>query len=328
MRISIVGRAALAIALFVASFPAAEPALAQSYPSKPIRMIVPYPPGGANDILARLVGDHLNRAWGQAVVIENRPGASGNIGAAYLAGLPGDGYAIMLVPIPVAAVNVSLFKDLPYDPQRDFAPIAMISQAPNVLVVAAASPIKDVRDLVDRAKANPGKLNYGAPGVGTSLHLATELFGYRLGLGFQHIVYLGNTHVLDALMKGEIDFAFDSIQQAVAQHKRGAVRALAVTSPARWPSLADVPTLAELGVPDTVVMAWFCVLAPVKTPDEIVQKLNAEINRGLGLPESRERLANLGMEHTPMTPADLARYMRTERERWAQVVKAANIKVE
>jgi tripartite-type tricarboxylate transporter receptor subunit TctC len=319
---------ALAASVLAASILATAGAAAQSYPTKPIRMIVPYPPGGANDLLARLVGDHLYRAWGQPVVIENRPGASGNIGAAYVAGLPGDGYAIMLVPIPVAAVNVSLFKDLPYDPQRDFAPIAMIAQAPNVLVVSAASPIKEVRDLIERAKANPGALNYGAPGLGTSLHLATALFANRVGVSFQHIVYLGNTHVLDALLKGEIDFAFDSIQQAVAQHKRGAVRALAVTSAARWPGLADVPTLNELGVPDTVVMAWFTVLAPAKTPDDIAGKLNAEINRGLALPEARERLTNLGMEPVPMSRAELDRYMRAERERWAQVVKAANIKVE
>ena len=307
---------------------AALPAAAADYPTRPIKVIVPYPPGGSNDILTRLVGDHLQQAWGQPIVAENKPGAAGNLGADLVAKSPPDGYTLVMAPIPVAAVNVSLYKNLPYDPIRDFAPVAMVSQAPNVLVVKADSPIRTVKDLVDKARANPGKLNYATPGAGTSLHLASALFTHKAGVQIQHIPYRGNTAVLDAILKGEVDMAFDSIQQAVAQHKAGAVRALAVTSPQRWPALADVPTMAEAGVPGVEVMAWFTFLAPAKTPPDVVAKLNAEINRGLMLPDSKAKLDALGMMPTPMTPAELGRYMVAERDRWAETIKAANITVE
>lgn len=318
-------RVAFAILVLVAG---AAPSAAQDYPSKPIRIIVPYPAGGGNDILARVVGEHLTKVWGQPAVIENRPGAAGNIGTAVLAQSAPDGHTLAVAAMGPPATNGFLYKSLNFDPVKDIVPVAMISQAPNVMVVKADSPIRSVKDLIAAARANPGKLNYGTPGVGTSLHLASALFANREGLKFEHIAYRGNPQVLEAIVKGEVQWAFDSIQQVVAQTRAGTYRALAVSSATRWPQLSDVPTMIEAGVSDFAVMAWFLVLAPSQTPRDIVEKLNAEINRGLASEDVKTRFAGLGMEPMPLSTADADRFIRTERERWGKLIRAENITAE
>ncbi|MBM3485613.1 MAG: tripartite tricarboxylate transporter substrate binding protein [Alphaproteobacteria bacterium] len=306
----------------------AAPSAAQDYPAKPIRIIVPYPAGGGNDLLARVIGEHLTRVWGQPVVIENRAGAAGNIGTALLAQSAPDGYSLAVTAMGPPATNSFLYKNLNFDPVKDIVPVAMIAQAPNAVVVKADSPFRSVKDLITAARASPSKLNYGTPGIATSLHLASALFANREGLKFEHIAYRGNPQVLEAVLKGEIQWAFDSIQQVVAQTRAGTYRALAVSSATRWPQLPDVPTMIEAGVPDFVVMAWFVVLAPSQTPRAVVEKLNGEINRGLVSAEGKTRFADLAMEPMPMSTADADRFIRGERERWSQLIRAEKITAE
>lgn len=318
----------VALVIAVTTIVPAGGASAQAYPSRPIHIVVPFPPGGITDIVTRVVSDFLSKEWGQPVVIENRPGAAGNIGAAVAAAAPPDGHTLLMATIGIGAINATLYKNLPYDTLRDFAPVAMVAQGPNGLVLPAGSPITSIQDLIALARANPGKINYGTPGIGTSLHLATEMLGHRYGLSMQNVVYRGNAEVLDAMLKNEISFAFDSITQVVAQHRKGVVRMLAVTSAARWPTLLDIPTMAEVGVADFVVMPWFCVLAPIKTPRDIVEKLNVQVNRAIQTPEAQGRYINLGMEPKPMSIEGLTLHIRAERKRWAEVVEAANVKTE
>jgi len=320
-----IGRVAFGLLAAVLAVQTAPDAGAQDYPNKPIRIVAPFLAGGGVDLSARIAGDHLSKTWGQPVVVENRTGAGGNIGADAIAKSAPDGYSLLVTPIGPAAVNVLLYKNISYDPFRDLTPVAMLAQGPNVLSVKADSPIRSVKDLIETARANPGKLNYGTPGAGSSLHLAAALLANREGLKVEHIAYRGVTAVMDALLKGEIQFSFDVIPLPLAQLRAGTVRLLAVTTAKRWPVLPEVPTMGEAGVADFVATAWFCMLAPAGTPADIVNKLNAEILRGFMLPEAKERLDRLGMEFTPMTPAELGRFARSENERWGRLIKAENI---
>jgi tripartite-type tricarboxylate transporter receptor subunit TctC len=319
---------AILAALTVAGSLAVTGASAQDYPSKPIRLIVPFPAGGITDIVTRVITDFLAKEWGQPVVTENRAGAAGNVGSAVAAQAPPDGYTMLMATIGVGSINEFLYKNLPYNTLRDLAPVAMVAQGPNGLVVPADSPIKSIQDLIARAKAAPGQINYGTPGIGTSLHLASAMLAHRYGLEMQNVVYRGNVDVLAGLLKGEVTFMFDSITQVVAQHRKGAVRVLAVTNATRWPTLPDIPTMAEVGVPDFVVVPWFWVAAPVKTPPAIIQKWHDAVNRAIQTPEAKERYLNLGLEPRPMTIDGLVQHIHAERKRWSEVIQAANIKAD
>jgi len=298
---------------------------AQSYPTKPIRIVAPFLAGGGVDLSARLIGDHLSREWGQPVVVENKTGGGGNIGADAVAKAAPDGHTLLVSPIGPVSVNPLLYKEMPYDPFKDLAPVAMLAQGPNVLSVKADYPAKSVQELVAIAKAQPGKLNYGTPGAGSSLHLASALFASRAGLKVEHIAYRGVSAVMENLLKGEIQFSFDVIPLPLAQMKAGNVRILAVTTAKRWPALPDVPTMMEAGIPDFTASAWFALLAPANTPRDIVGKLNAELDKGLRTEAAKARLDQLGMEYTPMTPEALGTFMRAEHDKWGVVIKAENI---
>ncbi|MGE0748406.1 MAG: Bug family tripartite tricarboxylate transporter substrate binding protein [Rhodospirillales bacterium] len=300
-------------------------AAAQAYPTKPIRIVAPFLAGGGVDLTARLVGDHLAKAWGQPVVIENKTGGGGNIGADAVAKAVPDGHTLLVSPIGPASVNPLLYKEMPFDPFKDLAPVAMLAQGPNVLSVKADYPAKSVQELIAIAKAQPGKLNYGTPGAGSSLHLASALFVSRAGLKVEHIAYRGVSAVMENLIKGEIQFSFDVIPLPLAQMKAGNVRILAVTSGKRWPALPEVPTMMEAGVPDFTAAAWFAMLAPANTPKAVVDRLNAELDAGLRTDAAKARLDQLGMEYTRMTPDELGRFTRAEHDKWGLVIKAENI---
>ena len=314
--------------------PLASPALLPSalaqpgYPARPLRIIVPWPPGGANDVMARIAGDHLQRAWGQPVVIENRPGGGGSLGTDLVAKAAPDGYTLLLGSVGPLTVNPSLYANLPYEPLRDFAPVIMLGKAPNVLVVPPTLPVANVAELVALARARPGALNYGSPGIGTSLHLAAELFKQHFGVEIVHVPYRGNTATLEALIKGEIQIIFDSMSQAAVQVRAGTAKALAVTAPQRWPDLPEVPSMAEAGAPQVEVQSWFGLVAPARTPAEIIQRLNAELLRGLATPEAQEKLRSVGTAAAGETPEAMGSFMRSETERWGRVVRAAGIRIE
>lgn len=315
----------LASALIAAAMTLTAAAHAQSYPTKPIRIVAPFLAGGGVDLTARLVGDHLAKAWGQPVVVENKTGGGGNIGADAVAKAAPDGHTLLVSPIGPASVNPLLYKEMPFDPFKDLAPVAMLAQGPNVLSVKADYPAKSVQELIAIAKAQPGKLNYGTPGAGSSLHLASALFASRAGLKVEHIAYRGVSAVMENLIKGEIQFSFDVIPLPLAQMKAGTVRILAVTSGKRWPALPEVPTMMEAGVPDFTAAAWFAMLAPAGTPKAVVDKLNAELDTGLRTEAAKARLDQLGMEYTRMAPDALGRFMRAEHDKWGVVIKAENI---
>ena len=307
----------------------ASPALAQpGYPTRPLRIIVPWPPGGANDVMARIAGDHLQRAWGQPVVIENRPGGGGSLGTDLVAKAAPDGYTLLLGSVGPLTVNPSLYVSLPYEPLRDFAPVIILGKAPNVLVVPPALPVNSVAELVALAKARPGALNFGSPGIGTSPHLAAELFKQHFGVEIVHVPYRGNTATLEALIKGEIQVIFDSMAQAVVQVRAGMEKALAITAPTRWPDLPEVPSMAEAGAPQVDVQSWFGLVAPARTPPEIVQRLNTELQRGLATPEAAEKLRTVGTVAAGGSSEDMAAFMRLETERWGRVVRTAGIRIE
>ncbi len=307
----------------------ASPALAQpGYPTRSLRIIVPWPPGGANDVMARIAGDHLQRAWGQPVVIENRPGGGGSLGTDLVAKAAPDGYTLLLGSVGPLTVNPSLYVSLPYEPLRDFAPVIILGKAPNVLVVPPSLPVNSVAELVALARARPGALNFGSPGIGTSPHLAAELFKQHFGVEIVHVPYRGNTATLEALIKGEIQVIFDSMAQAVVQVRAGMEKALAVTAPTRWPDLPEVPSMAEAGAPQVDVQSWFGLVAPARTPVEIVQRLNAELQRGLATPEAAEKLRTVGTVAAGGSAADMAAFMRLETERWGRVVRTAGIRIE
>ncbi len=307
---------------------AASVAFAQGYPSKPVRMVVPFPPGGTTDILARAVGQKLSEAWGQQVVIDNRPGAGGNIGTDIVAKAPADGYTLLMGTVGTHAINASLYAKLPFDPIKDFAPVALVASVPNVLVVNATIPATSVKELIALAKSKPGQLNFASSGNGTSIHLSGELFKSMTGTSILHIPYKGSSPALTDLIGGQTNMMFDNLPSSMGHIKSGKLRALAVTSAKRSPALPDVPTIAEAGVAGYEASSWFGVLAPAGTPKEIVAKINADIVKALGVPEIKERLSSQGAEPVGNTPEQFAAYIGTELVKWAKVVKDSGAKIE
>ncbi|MDT0139049.1 tripartite tricarboxylate transporter substrate binding protein [Acidovorax sp. PRC11] len=297
------------------------------WPAKPIRWVVPFPPGGAMDVIARTLGERAGRALGQPFVIENRPGAGGNIGADAVAKSPADGYTIMITSIGMAT-NKALYAKLSYDPVKDFAPISLLAVVPNVLVVNANSPDKTVADVIAHAKREPGKLTYASAGNGTSIHLAGEVFASMAGLNLLHVPYKGSGPAVTDMLGGQVDLMFDSITSAVPHIQAGKLRALGVTSAKRSAALPNVSTIAEAGVPGYEVSPWFAVFAPAGTPAPIVQKINAALLDAMKQPDTKARFDAIGAEPIGSTPAQLATHLDKEMARWGKLIKERNIRMD
>ena len=302
-------------------------AAAQGYPSQPIKMIAPFPPGGSVDIMARLVSEPLAEKLGGRIVVENRSGASGNIGMEAAARAAADGYTLVMNTIPLVT-NVSLFDKLTWDPQRDFAAIGMVATAPHVLVVPAKSPVHSVADLVALARANPGKLTYASAGIGTTFHFCAEMFKDATGTNILHVPYRGGGPALVDTLAGQVDMSFPTLSAALPHVKAGALRALAVTSAARSELLPELPTMQEAGVKDFQFTQWLAVLAPAGTPREIVAKLNASLNAALGSKEVREKFQAQGFDPFITTPEEATRFLGAEVKRYAALIKSRGIKAE
>ena len=303
-------------------------ARAQDYPSKPVRFVVPFAPGGTTDVLARLVGEKLSASLGQQFVIDNKPGAGGNIGTAQVAKAEPDGYTILMGTVGTHAINASIYPSLPYDPVGDFAPVTLVATVPNVLVVNPELPAGSVAELIALAKEKPGELNFASSGNGTSIHLSGELFKSMTGVDIVHVPYKGSGPAMVDLLGGQVQMMFDNLPSSAPQIAAGKLRPLGVTSKERSPTLPDLPTIAEAGVPGYEALSWFGVLAPAGTPDAIVATLQAEIAGVLADPAMRQRFAELGAVPVGGTPAEFATLIGTETAKWAEVVKNAGIKLE
>jgi len=303
-------------------------AAAQTYPAKPIRLIVPFPPGGSADILARAIGQKAGDGLGQSLIVENRPGAGTAIGAEALAKSPPDGYAIMIGTVSSHAINPALNPKLPFDPVRDFTPVSLVASIPFAMVVHPSVPAKTVQEFVALARAKPGTLNYSSAGSGTSNHLAGELLRSMTGIDIVHIPYKGSAPALNDLIAGQVSMMFDLVLTAAPHVKSGAVRGLAVAGAQRSSVLPELPTVAESGIPGYEVSAWFGIFAPAGVPQPVVQRLNAEFVKALQQPDLRERLATQGADPLTSTPAEFSAYLRAEIDKWAKVVKAAGMKVD
>jgi len=300
---------------------------AQQYPSRPIRFVMAYPPGGSSDALARPIANEMTKGLGQPVLLEYKPGGGSTIGADFTAKSPPDGYTIVLL-LTAHAVNATLMPKLPYDTTRDFTPITLAAVAPLVVEVNAQSPIRTLRELIDAARASKGKINYASAGPGNTSHLAVELFKMTVGVDMTHVPYKGSGPAITAILGREVDLMFDAIGSSLPQIQAGRFRALAVTTATRAPVLPNVPTVQEAGVPGFDVSVWYGVFAAAGTPQPIVQKLNAEFIRAMNVPEVKERVEALGYQVVGSTPAQLDAHVRSEITRWARVVKEAGVTVE
>ncbi|CAG2135180.1 tripartite tricarboxylate transporter substrate binding protein [Cupriavidus plantarum] len=306
----------------------APAAHAQGYPNKPIRVVVGFPSGGAPDILARTFSEKISPSWGQSVVVDNKPGAGGNIGAEAVAHAAPDGYTLALGTVGTHSINGALYSRMPYDMVKDFVPVILLASTPNVLVVHPSVPAKNVQELIALAKSRPGQLTFGTPGVGTSLHVSGELFNTMAGTKITHVPYKGRAMAIPDLLGGHITMMFDNLPSALPVVKEGKLRALGVTSAKRSPSAPDIPTIAEQGLPGYEAESWFAVFAPSGTPKEVVDKLNAELNRIFELPDVKQKLATLGLDPVLGSPDRLAAYQKSEIAKWAKVVKESGAKAE
>jgi len=297
-----------------------------TYPTKPIRLIVPFTPGGSTDILARAIGLELTKAWGQPVVIDNIAGAGGSIGADKAAKSAADGYTLLMGHIGTLAVNPSLYPDLPYKPLKDFVPVAWVARVPNVLVVHPSVPARTLKEFVLLAKSKPGSLNYGSGGNGSAANLATEYFKLQTGTSLLHIPYKGTVPATTDLIGGQIQVLFTGAPAVLAHIKSGQLRALAVSSPQRLESLPDVPTVAESGYKGFEADQWYGVVAPTGTPKDIIVKLNAQMNKALAAPELKTRLNSEGAIATPTTPEAFGLLIKNELARWKPVIAGGRIK--
>lgn len=304
-----------------------SPALAQAYPTKAIRMILPFPPGGPTDILGRAIAQKVSDQVGQPVVVDSRPGAGGNLGLELAAKAAPDGYTIVLSS-PLVAISPSLYAKLNYDPAKDLAPVSLVAVIQNVFLVHPSVPAKSLKELVALARRSPGKLNFGSGGVGTTTHLAPELLMSLEKIRMVHVPYKGSGQALIGLIGGETDLLVMAVPAAAGQVQAGKVRALAVLSDKRAVTLPEVPTAKEAGIEGFEVPIWYGILAPAGTPREIITRLNAELVKALAAPDTREKLASIGIEPMTDTPEQFAAFIRSETERYAKVIKAAGIKGE
>jgi tripartite-type tricarboxylate transporter receptor subunit TctC len=301
---------------------------ADSYPTRPVRLLVGLVAGGGTDVMARIVASKLGDALGQPVVVENRAGSGGLIAADTAAKAAPDGYTLLFGALSYSAIFASLYRKLPYDPVKDFAPISLVATVPNVLVVNPSFPARSVGDFIAQAKANPGKLSYGSSGNGSSLHLSMEMLKKRTGIEVSHVPYKGGAAAVLDLIGGHIQVMFDNLPGQIAYVKSGRTRALAVTTAKRNFQLPEVPTMIEAGVPGFEVNVWYGVFAPARVPAAVVAKLNTELVKTLRLPEIRERMAEQGAEPSPTTPEAFAAFQKAEVVKWAKVVKDSGAKVE
>ena len=318
-----ISRLALALAVLCA---AAAPAHAADYPARPVKWVVPYPPGGTTDVLARIVAQWLTEKMGQPFVIENKPGAGNNLGVEAVVNAPPDGYTMLLVN-PANGINATLYKNLSFNFIRDIAPVAGLVRTPNVMEVTPSFPAKTVAEFIAYCKANPNKINMASSGSGTSVHLSGELFKSMTGCQMLHVPYKGAGPALSDLMGGQVDVIFDNLPSSIGHIKGGKIRALGVTSQAREPSLPQLPTIAET-VPGYEATAWFGIGMPKGTPKEIIDKVNAEVNRALADPKMRDRLAELGGKPIAGTPEDFGKVIAAETAKWEKVVLSSGAKVE
>ena len=301
---------------------------AADFPSKPIRMVVPFGAGSNSDVLARTVAVRMAETWGQQVVVDNRPGAGGNIGTNLVAKAPADGYTIVLGAASVLAINQSLYSQMPYDPLTELIAITNMVKTTNVLIVTPSLPAKTVKELIAYGKANPAKLTYASAGAGGTIHLSAELFKSMAGINMEHIAYKASPLAHIDMISGQVQVMFDAMPTALPQVKANRLRALAVTTAKRSPQLPDAPTVAEAALPGYEAAGWFGYAAPARTPKEIVDKLNKEIVRILALPEVKERLIAQGADPVGDTPEQFAQYIRAEAAKWGRVIKALNLKID
>ena len=304
------------------------PASAQPYPNRPLRIVVPFPPGGGTDIGTRIVAQKLQEAWGQAVIVENKPGAAGIVGTELTAKSAPDGYTFMMGNIGTHAINVSLYKKLAYDPVRDFAPVSMVADLPLLLLVHPSVPANSVKELIALAKSQPGKLNFSSSGAGGSMHVAAELFKSMTGVDMVHIPYKGGAPAVADLLSGQVALSFSTVLETIQHVKAGKVRALAVTNDHRSIALPDLPTIAEAGLPGYQSISWLALFAPAGTPKDIVNKVSAESVRILKLPDVKERLLAQGAEPIGSTPEQLAAILAADIAKYAKVIRESGYKPE
>lgn len=300
-------------------------AWAQRWPTHPVTVVVPFTAGTTSDVVARAMVDHLAREFGQPFVIDNRGGAGGNIGAGIVAKAKPDGHTLLLATTGPAATNKLMYKDLPFDSQRDFAPIVLVGKSPVIIVARPDFPAKSLKEMIDYAKANPDKVTSGFPGNGTLGHVTGELLQQRAQIKLTYTQYRGSTAIMTDLLGGHIDTGMDSMAAYVPNVKQGKLKALAIAAASRWPGLPDVPTVAESGLPGFEASVWYALLAPAKTPGEVVSRLNAAGNAFVMSPHAKETFESLGIAPAGGTPEDLKAFIAAEVEKWAPIVKAANI---
>ena len=301
-------------------------AWSQTYPAKPVRVIVGFSPGGSTDVTARIVAQKLTDGWRQQVIVENRAGAGGNIGAEAVAKAPPDGYTLLLATTGVMAINHRLYRSLPYDAVRDFAPVTQIGSLPLILIVHPSLPVRSVKDLIALAKAKPGQLSYASSGVGGATHMTAEIFRMMAGVDIVHIPYKGSGQAMVDLIGGQVPMAFDQITSSLPQVEAGKLRALAVTSAKRFPSVPNLPSMSEAGIAGYDAVSWNGLAAPAGTPRDMVNRIQTEVARVLQLPDIKERFFKDGIEAVGSTPEQFAAHIRSERAKWEKVVEAAGIK--
>ncbi|MDH4114240.1 MAG: tripartite tricarboxylate transporter substrate binding protein [Burkholderiaceae bacterium] len=322
----ILQRLVLAAACLLA---AAVPAHSQTWPAKPVRIVVPFPPGGTTDIVARSLGAELQKMWQQPVVIENKPGAGGNIGADAVAKSAGDGYTLLMGTVGTHAINQSLYAKLPYDPVKDFVPVTLCAAVPNVMVINPKLPVNSVAEFIQYAKANPGKLNMASSGNGTSIHLTGELFKTVTGTYMVHFPYRGSSPALTDLIAGNMNVMFDNLPSALPHIKSGRLKALAVTSSVPSAALPGVPTIeAAANLKGFDASSWFGLFAPAGTPRAVVDKIQGDVAKALAVPEVHERFVSQGAQPGGNTPDQFAAFIKGETDKWAHVVKASNAKID
>ena len=313
------------VVLIVLCAAAVVSAQAQQYPTKPIRLIVPFVAGGSADVLSRVLAQRLTKEYGQQMVVENRPGSGGHVGAEAAARSAPDGYTIVFGTIGIHAAY-TIYSKLNYDPSRELQPVALYCDVPNILIVHPSVPVKNVKEFIELAKKNPGRLNFGTAGSGSSTHMAGEWFKVYTGVNLTHIPYKGSAQAMQDLLGGQIEMMFENLPTAIAQIRAGKVRALGMTSKERSPSMPEVVTVAEAGVPGFEATAWFTIAAPAKVPADIIRKLNTDLNAFLKAPEMQARWVELGSVPLGGSPADAEKFFVSEREKWNKVIKTAGIR--
>ena len=303
-------------------------AIAQSYPTKPVRIVAPFAPGSTIDIIGRIIAPKLSEALGQPVLVDNRPGAGGMVGMDGVAKAPPDGHSLVIGALGPLAMNPALYPKTPFDPVRDFAPVTLLATGPVVIAVHPSVPARTVRELAELAKKNPGKLDFGSPGIGSSPHLTGELFKLQTGTNIVHVPYKGNAEAITDLISGRLSIVFTGLPPVVPLVKAGRVRLVATTGRSRIAGLPEVPTIAEAGLPGAQVVIWYGLVAPAATPREVVARLNRDIVKVMQMPDIREKFAQQGIDPETSTPEQFAQLIRDEFARWTKVIRTSGIKVE